>query len=178
MKCFGVVIRACFSFFPGQMGQLSHPLLPSINSLETNDTVYRFTSNKSLQFPYYTSSFTFHFSSGELAGGKNNLYSYRLTGLDKEWKTPTATGQVAYSKLPPGQYKFEVRASRDGIHWFDAPYPLSIRVKKPWWQQNWFRVAYITSIYPYDYLDVSIQATSKKICRNTKDGRLLCQFRI
>jgi ligand-binding sensor domain-containing protein/putative methionine-R-sulfoxide reductase with GAF domain/two-component sensor histidine kinase len=138
-------------FFPEQMSKVSLPLYPSINSLQTGDTTFHFTGNESLKFPYYTSSFVFHFSSGELGGGKKNHYLYRLSGFDDDWKTPTANGQVAFSKLPPGNYRFEIKASRDGSSWFDATYSITILVGKPWWQQTWFRVLYIVAFISLIY---------------------------
>ena len=98
----------------------------------------------------------FHFSSGELGSGKTNHYRYRLAGLDKDWKTPVVNGQVAFSRLNPGQYHFYLKASRDGITWYDAGYPISVFITKPWWQQTWFRVLYIagfvlTVIWMYRY---------------------------
>lgn len=127
-------------FFPGQMNNEFLPLHPSINTLQTADSVFRFTGNETLSFPYNTSSFAFYFSSGELTGGKKSQLLYRLSGFDKEWKTPASNGQVVYSKLPSGKYRFEIKASPDGTVWYEAPYPVIIKVGKPWWQQTWFRL--------------------------------------
>ncbi len=137
--------KGLISFYPEQMDRISLPLYPSINSIQTSDTSYRFTDKTSLSFPYNISSFSFFFSSGELGGGKKNHYLYRLSGLDDEWKTPAVNGQVSFNKLPPGKYNFAIRASRDGINWYDAPYPVTVTVGKPWWQQTWFRVLYIAA---------------------------------
>ncbi len=127
-------------FYPEQMNSISQPLSPSINALLILDSSYRFTKQESLSFPYNTSYFVFNFSSGELAGGKKNQFLYRLTRYDNDWKTPITAGQVSYSKLPPGKYQFEIKASRDGNTWFTAGYPVIIIINKPWWQQNWFRL--------------------------------------
>ncbi len=137
--------KGLVSFYPEQMDRISLPLYPSINSIQTNDTSYRFTEETSLSFPYSISSFSFYFSSGELGGGKKNHYLCRLEGLDDEWKTPAVNGQVSFNKLPPGKYNFAIRASRDGINWYDAPYTVTVTVGKPWWQQTWFRVLYIAA---------------------------------
>jgi len=131
--------RGLTYFSPGAMNGNSFPLRPSISSLQIGDSVFRFTGKENLSFPYNTSSFVFNFSSGELSGKKNQLL-YRLVGYDNEWRTPAATGQVAYSKLQPGDYQFEIKASRDGTNWFEGDYPVIITVNKPWWQTAWFRL--------------------------------------
>lgn len=127
-------------FFPSQMSDISAPLVPSINALQLSDTVIRFTAYGALKFPYTTSSFMFLFSSGELTGGKSIQYQYHLLGYEKDWKHSVDNGQVVYSRLSPGHYSFEVKASRDGITWYEAHYPVSFVISKPWWGQTWFRL--------------------------------------
>lgn len=127
-------------FYPEQMINELLPLHPSINSLQTNDSVYSFTGAQRLRFPYRTSSYSFYFSSGDLTGGKKSQVLYRLRGFDKDWNSSASNGQVVYSNLPPGNYTFEIKSSQDGSTWYEAPYPVSISVGKPWWKQTWFRL--------------------------------------
>lgn len=127
-------------FFPDQMNSTSSQLYPTIHTLLTSDSVFRFTRNETLKFPYNTSSFVFQFSSGELTGGKKSQLLYRLTGFDKDWMEPVSNGQVTYSKLSPGNYQFEIKVSRDGIAWQEGSYSVKIIIGKPWWQQTWFRL--------------------------------------
>ena len=128
-------------FFPEQMSITGIPLHPSVNTLQTGNTIYRFTGKDEIRFPFNTASFVFTFSSGELTGDKKNQLLYRLSGFEEEWNTPAATGQAVYSKLPAGQYEFEMKASRDGINWYEASYPVLMIISRPWWQQTWFRLA-------------------------------------
>lgn len=130
-------------FFPEQMDLDGTPLHPSVNTLQAGNEEFRFTGKDELRFPFNTHSFVFTFSSGELSGDKKNQLRYRLTGFDPEWKTPATTGQAVYSRLPAGRYEFEMKASRDGINWYAAPYPVVLTIARPWWQQTWFRLACI-----------------------------------
>lgn len=138
-------------FFPAQMAAANTPIHPSVNALRSGNSEFNFTREEQLAFPHTASSFTFHFSSGELTGDKKNQFQYRLRGFDKDWQSPATTGQAVYSKLPPGSYIFLVRASRDGIAWVDAPFAVTIRIRAPWWQQTWFRLllgtAALASLY-------------------------------
>jgi ligand-binding sensor domain-containing protein/putative methionine-R-sulfoxide reductase with GAF domain len=138
--------RGLIYFFPEQMSKAPLPIYPSVNTLQAGDELFHFTGKEDIRFPYNTSSFVFIFSSGELSGDKKNQFLYRLVGFDKEWRSPVTVGQAVYSKLPPGDYTFEVKVSRDGINWYDASYPVEIIINHPWWQQTWFRllVALIT----------------------------------
>ena len=127
-------------FYPEKITGITDPIKPFVHSLQADNKDYFFTMADRLDFPYTTSSFVFSFSSGELGGDKRNQFRYQLEGFDKEWKTPTATGQAVYGNLGPGHYTFIVKASRDGITWYTAAYPVELVVHAPWWKQTWFRV--------------------------------------
>lgn len=127
-------------FTPGQMGSSSVPLRPAIFRLQAGSSMFYFTRDEKLNFPFYTPSFVFSFSSGELSGDKKNQFLYKLEGFDENWVTPSVTGQAFYSKLPPGSYSFLLKASSDGINWYEAGYKIRITIAKPWWQQTWFRL--------------------------------------
>ncbi|MBP9104535.1 MAG: histidine kinase [Chitinophagaceae bacterium] len=127
-------------FFPRQMTNTLLPLYPSINEVQTDNGVFRFTAEETLKFPFTTSSIVFSFSSGELGGSKKIQFRYQLEGFDDEWKKPVTNGQVVYSNLPPGQYTFFIKASRNGSTWFESSYPISINITPPWWKQVWFRL--------------------------------------
>jgi ligand-binding sensor domain-containing protein/putative methionine-R-sulfoxide reductase with GAF domain len=127
-------------FYPAQMNNTSALLHPSVNELQISDSVYRFTRNETLHLPYYSSSFIFRFSSGELTGGKKSQYLYRLHGYDDDWHSPEINGQVMYGQLPPGTYRFECKASRDGENWYSVINSITLIIAKPWWRQTWFRL--------------------------------------
>lgn len=127
-------------FNPLTINLSSASFKPVVYSLKTADSSYYFTRPASLLFPFNTSAFHFYFTSGELSGGKKSQMQYLLSGYDEEWRTPSINGQASYSKLPPGSYTFRVKASTDGVTWTESSFSVSFIVKKPWWQQTWFRL--------------------------------------
>lgn len=127
-------------FYPEQVSNTTHTITPFIHSMQAGPNTYYFTRNERIRLPYNTSSFVFSFSSGELTGDTKNQFQYRLAGIDNDWVNPIHTGQAIYSKLPPGHYKFHVRASADGINWHEAAYTADLIIEQPWWKQTWFRI--------------------------------------
>lgn len=127
-------------FYPEKMSVASLPINPFVHTLQADNTLFHFTRTDRVTFSYNTSSFVFSFSSGELTGDKRNQFLYKLEGLDKEWKQPGTTGQAVYGRLEPGSYTFMVKASRDGITWNEAAYPVELTIKAPWWKRTWFRL--------------------------------------
>lgn len=78
-----------------------------------------------------------YFSEGQ------RTFATRLSGFDLGWRPPETTPTVRYTRLPPGDYQFHLRAvDTDGRSTREMP-PLKITVLKPWYQQSWF---YLTMI--------------------------------
>jgi len=65
-------------------------------------------------------------------------FAYRLAGLDEEWKNAEGSRQVDFFSIPPGRYRFAVKAvNREGI-WSDDNAELEIVVIPPIWQRWYF----------------------------------------
>ena len=79
-------------------------------------------------------NFGFKFSSDNYNTPEKNYFKYRLKGYDDKWITTDASNRmVMYSKVPPGNYQFEVlTANNDGV-WSDVPTTIKIiRHPAPW----------------------------------------------
>ncbi len=86
----------------------------------------------SLQFHYTALSFT--------APGKV-LFRYQLEGFDRDWSELSASRTARYPKVPPGSYRFRVKACNNDAVWNEAGAGLAIVVVPFWWETNWFRLA-------------------------------------
>jgi ligand-binding sensor domain-containing protein/signal transduction histidine kinase len=74
-----------------------------------------------------------------LAPGADEVsYQYRLENVDREWSAPSPTSSVHYARLPPGRYRFTVRALlAEGVPSAE-PALLEFRVAPPFWRRGWF----------------------------------------
>jgi hypothetical protein len=78
------------------------------------------------------------------------FYEYKMEGLEASWNDAGKRRQVTYSNLPPGQYKFRVRAyTTDGRAMESTPLSLSIR--PPWYQTWWFYTLLVTGLFAIGY---------------------------
>lgn len=69
-----------------------------------------------------------------MATGDNLRFRYRLLGLDDVWVDGDGEREARFSRLPPGDYQFEVQARHAGGPWVSAPLPASIEVVPLWWE--------------------------------------------
>jgi len=68
-------------------------------------------------------------------------YRYMLNGFETKWNyrdhnQPWAT----YTNLPPGQYRFIVQGSGDGLHWSSIQDGLDFHIRPALWQRPWVQV--------------------------------------
>ncbi|MDQ3753476.1 MAG: histidine kinase [Acidobacteriota bacterium] len=74
----------------------------------------------------------------DFSPGAKLRYQYMLEGADQDWSEPLEQRTVNYAKLPPGAFRFLVRAvNADGSHSL-RPASISFRILPPVWQRWWF----------------------------------------
>ncbi|HYE58000.1 MAG TPA: ATP-binding protein, partial [Rhodothermales bacterium] len=76
-------------------------------------------------------------------------YQYRLYDGDEPdgvpWTEGGALGLARYTSIPPGRYRFEVRAASADGHW-SAPQRVRLVVHPPWWQTGWAYALYALAV--------------------------------
>lgn len=83
---------------------------------------------------YLQNSFSISLAALSFSDPSQNLYSWRLDGIDKDWTHPTNISIASYNDVTPGHYVFQVQGSDD---------VLRITVRAPWWKTKWAIALYI-----------------------------------
>ncbi len=76
------------------------------------------------------------------ADPSGNRYNYRLVNYDQDWRGVTEHRRATYTSLPPGSYRFEVKAANSDGVWTEEPVRLSVVILPPWWRTWWAYVLY------------------------------------
>jgi two-component sensor histidine kinase len=80
-------------------------------------------------------------------------YMYRLEGFDKDWQNLNNRNRTAtYTNLAPGDYRFFVRSSEDGINWTICKKPVLVTVQNIFYRTWWFNLLVILSVCSLLYL--------------------------
>lgn len=66
---------------------------------------------------------------------------YRLIPYDETWVTDRYAGRARFFKVPPGKYRFEIRASDTNGNWPSEVITMPVECIPYWWQTSWFRIA-------------------------------------
>jgi ligand-binding sensor domain-containing protein/two-component sensor histidine kinase len=93
--------------------------------------------NNSRRLPHL-SGIEFHFAALGFSNAAQNMYKYRLVGIDKNWSQLTHQRSVSFAQLPPGNYTFEVMGSNaDGV-WNEVPASFTFNIATPFYKTWWF----------------------------------------
>jgi diguanylate cyclase (GGDEF)-like protein len=97
-------------------------------------------SQRSLVLAPHTRSVAVEFSSLDLSAPERNRYAYRLLGFDDKWTEVPATHRVAaYTNLPPGDYRLQIRGSNREQAWSAQELDIALTVQPAWHQTAAFR---------------------------------------
>ena len=88
--------------------------------------------------------FSFEFAALEYSAPEKNRYAYKMEGLDDDWVyTDHEKRFASYTTLPPGKYRFCVKASNNDGVWNEAGTSVNIVILPPLWKTWWFRAGIV-----------------------------------
>lgn len=91
-----------------------------------------------LTLDYSHSVFSIEFVALDYSAPERNVYRYRLKGFDDTWIKTDALRRVAtFTRLPPGEYEFEVQGTNSYGQWSSSTAALSLLVEPPPWRTAW-----------------------------------------
>jgi ligand-binding sensor domain-containing protein/signal transduction histidine kinase len=82
----------------------------------------------------------FEFTTLSFGAPENVRFQYRLGGFDEHWMEAGPDRVASYSRLPAGDYRFQVRGCNSAGIWNDRGATLDFIVEPFVWQTWWFRL--------------------------------------
>lgn len=100
-----------------------------------------FTKDITLQ--HNQSTFSFTFAALSYVAPEKNQYAYKLDGFDHDWIYTKGTPTAKYSNIPPGKYKFIVKATNNNGVWSDKMASINLLITPPYYKTIWAYLTYI-----------------------------------
>ncbi|MFT6867972.1 MAG: signal transduction histidine kinase/ligand-binding sensor domain-containing protein [Cyclobacteriaceae bacterium] len=104
-----------------------------------------------IELTYQDETFSFIVSTLDYLGDYNVLFSYRLIGFNDKWSQLSSNREIRYINLNPGNYRLEVRASRDSFHWSNVAFK-NIKIAPPPWATWYAYTFYLCFLVALAYL--------------------------
>ena len=126
-----------------------------------------------IDIPRETDLFSLAFSVPEYTNPQRLVYAYRLVGFDNDWKIASARlPSATYTNVPPGRYRFEVKA-----YFADAPDNCSergvdLRVEAPWYRSSAAYLCYLALLAGIGLLIYHLARQKRLRAREKKEVEL------
>lgn len=91
----------------------------------------------------YGQNFSLSYIALNYTAPQQNLYSYKLIGLDKDWNFVGSSKTAYYTNLSPGTYEFQVRASNNEGAWSTNITTIRITILPPIWMSVYAYIFYV-----------------------------------
>lgn len=130
---------------------------------------------ENLELPFNKNHITFQFIGVSLTAPEKVMYQYKLEGLDNDWTPATSKTEATYSSLPPGKYKFLVKAMNNDGLWNQQPVSYEFTISPPWYKTWWFYtlsvILLISGIWLYNFMHTKKLIADKQKLEKTVDER-------
>jgi signal transduction histidine kinase/ligand-binding sensor domain-containing protein len=100
-----------------------------------------YPAGNGLRLPPLVRDITLEFAALSLVDPHSMRFRYRLEGHDSDWQEAVDRRQATYTNLPPGNYRFRVKASNNSGVWNDEGAQLDFSIQPAFHQTTWFRLA-------------------------------------
>jgi len=80
----------------------------------------------------------FQFTSPSFSQNKNLRFRYRLKGYDEDWVNAGNNRVAVYTKIPPGDYSFEVMVGYQNDFSTDQILSIPVEIVPPFYMNRWF----------------------------------------
>jgi len=122
-----------------------------VSGVKVNEKKVVYLPGSIPEFKPNENSISFTFTGISFKDEHHIKYSYKLDGLDKNWSDPRPEYTITYSRVPPGNYTFKVKAlSANGI-WSIQPATFTFTIAQPFYTQWWFIALVIITVYAIVY---------------------------
>ena len=93
---------------------------------------------QSVTIPPQRERLEIEYTSLNLASPERARFRYRMAGHESDWVEADRSRIARYSKLPPGEYRFQVIACNEDGVWNATGASLAVIVQPPFWRTLWF----------------------------------------
>lgn len=120
-----------------------NPLPPPVHieTLVADQQAYAVANG--LNLPPLVRDMTIAFTALSLVDPKSTRFRYRLEGHDNDWQEAIDRRQATYTNLPPGNYRFHVKAANNSGVWNEDGAQLEFAIAPAFYQTSWFRFAVV-----------------------------------
>lgn len=130
-------------FYPEKIIAVPAAQAPTISMVDISGKTKLLFNENSLELDADENFLTFRF--GTLTDRQLFPYtiSYKMEGVDRDWRTAGSAGEASYTQLPSGDFTFRLVVEGKNKAWKSPETILKIHINTPFHKTAWFRLAAI-----------------------------------
>ena len=144
-ECVAGTANGLVSFFPNRLQGSIYPPGVQLTGIYINDVLHAATPNsneiKKINLSFKENTFSFDFSTIAFQHVADCSFEYKLERYDETWIKSGTAHYTRYSKIPPGNYVFNVRVIDPLGKASPFTKTLEIQIAKAFWQTTLFKTA-------------------------------------
>ncbi len=90
-------------------------------------------NDQDLALKYFENDLSFEFTALNFTQSSKNQYQYKLENYDEQWRKVGGENIAYYPNVPPGNYKFWVKAANNDGIWNEQGAWVNVHIAKPWY---------------------------------------------
>jgi signal transduction histidine kinase/ligand-binding sensor domain-containing protein len=149
-RCIAGTANGIVSFFPDQLQESNTSPVPQFLNIYINDALYSSAPNlnelKKIKLTHNQNTFSIDFSPVTFQHSTECSFEYKLDGYDETWIKSGITNHTRYSKIPPGNYVFNLRVTEATGKLSPYTKSLEIEISRAFWQTILFKIAILIII--------------------------------
>jgi len=117
--------------------------ISSVKLLDTHQELKKDIVQQEIYLSYDQNNLLFQYIALDFNSPLDNIYAYKLEGLDGDWTLADKKREVIYSNLAPNEYIFRVKAANNDGVWNETGAAIKITVYPPLWKRWWAYLIYV-----------------------------------
>jgi signal transduction histidine kinase/ligand-binding sensor domain-containing protein len=113
-------------------------LLPLVQVLQLTADDTDIDLRSAITLPPRTHRIEINYSGLSLTDPRKVTFRYRMLGFDPQWSQASTRRFATYTNLPPGDYRFEVKAANEDGVWNETPSGFAFKLAPAVYQTKWF----------------------------------------
>ncbi len=172
----GTPLGLCAVDITDELTNLTPPLV-HIKKVLMNDSAL--LENGSGSFSHNQNNFHFTVDGLSYKSREGPRFLYRLLPIDTSW-TASLVNEISYTTLPPGSYRFEVKALNNSGTPSSEPAVYSFTILKPFWLKWWFFliVGLFAMLIVYTFIRSRLGSIQKREEEKTKVNTMIAEYQM
>lgn len=109
-------------------------------------------ANGKIELPYNENTFKISFNILDYTQNSQVEFAYMMEGLEDVWYNTQGENQVTFRNIPPGKYRFKVRARFRNQEWEEGIAMLPITIRPPFWLAWYAKLFYFLLTVAFIYI--------------------------